>query len=62
MKNAIQFPERRPSACVICGGWPNGRRERPRIEDFPLKEPVCDDCLLAFWEELMATEPSRRKT
>ena len=61
MKNVIPFSRARPSACVIRGGRPNGRRERPRIEDFPLKEPVCDDCLLAFWEDLMATEPSQRE-
>src|SRR4029077_2211562 len=27
-----------------------------------LKGAICDDCLLAFWEDLMATEPSQRGT
>ena len=62
MNNVIRFPSRRPDACAICEAWPRGRRERLLIEDIPLKEAICDDCLLAFWEDLMATEPSQRGT
>jgi hypothetical protein len=60
MNNVIRFPMRRSEACGICQAWPIGRRERLLIEGIPLKEAVCDDCLLAFWEHLMATEPARR--
>lgn len=60
MNNVIRFPCRRSQACAICEGWPIGRRERLLIEDIPLKEAVCDDCLMAFWEHLMATDPMRR--
>ena len=60
MKNGIPFPARRQSDCVICG-MPKGPQKRLRIEDLH-KVPICDDCLLAFWEELMATDPSRQKT
>jgi hypothetical protein len=35
------------------------RRERLLVEDIPFKEAVCDDCLLVFWEDLMATEPGQ---
>jgi len=62
MNNVIRFPSQRPEACHICEAWPKGRRERLLIEDIPLKEAVCDDCLFAFWEGLMATEPSQRGT
>jgi hypothetical protein len=61
MNNVIRFPGRRSQSCAICEGWPIGRLERLLIEDIPLKEAVCDDCLLAFWEHLMATEPSQRE-
>ena len=56
MNNIIRFPNRRPQACKICETWPRGRRERLLVEDIPLKEVVCSDCLLAFWEDLMATD------
>ena len=62
MNNVIRFPSRRPEACAICEAWPRGRREHLLIEDIPLKGAICDDCLLAFWEDLMATEPSQRGT
>jgi hypothetical protein len=60
MNNVIRFPSRSPEACDICEAWPGGRRERLLIEDIPLKEAVCDDCLLTFWEALMATKPHQR--
>ena len=62
MNNVIRFPSRRPEACAICEAWPRGRRERLLIEDIPLKEGVCDDCLLAFWEDLMATRTEPMET
>jgi hypothetical protein len=61
MNNVIRFPSRGPEACAICEAWLRGRRERLLIEDILLKGAVCDDCLLAFWEDLMATEPSQRE-
>ena len=61
MNNVIRFPNRTPQACDICETWPRGRRERLLVEDIPLKEAVCSECLLAFWEDLMATEPSGPK-
>ena len=60
MSNVIRFPGRGSQACAICEGWPIGRRERLLVEDIPLKEAVSDDCLLAFWEHLMANELMRR--
>ena len=62
MSNVIRFPARRLQACAVCEAWPMGRLERLLIEDIPAKEAVCDDCLLVFWEYLMATEPSQRAT
>lgn len=57
--NIISFPDRkRPATCPICETWPNRQRERLLIDDIPLKKNVCDDCLLVFWEHLMATEPT----
>ena len=38
-----------------------GPQKRLLTEDIPLKEAVCDDCLMAFWEHLMATEPAHRR-
>ena len=62
MGSVIRFPGRRAQAqCGICEAWPKGRRERLLIEDIPLKEAVCDDCLMWFWEYIMATEPARRR-
>jgi len=60
MDNVIRFPGRKSQACAICDGWPIGRLERLLIEDIPLKEAVCDDCLMVFWEHLMATDPRHR--
>jgi hypothetical protein len=61
MNNVIRFPNPRPEPCHICEAWPKGRRERLLIEDIPLKEAVCHDCLLAFWEALMSTDASQRE-
>jgi hypothetical protein len=33
---------------------------RPLIDEIPQNEPVCDDCLLAFWERLFAGESTPR--
>ena len=56
----IPFPKRRSEACAVCGAWPEANREATRSlindEIFP-KGLVCDDCLLAFWERLFASEP-----
>ena len=56
------FRKRRPEAdCSICGR-PEADREamRPLIDEIPQNEPVCDDCLLAFWERLFADESTPR--
>jgi hypothetical protein len=62
MNNVIRFPGRKARSCAVCESWPIGRRDRLLIDDIPLKATACDDCLLAFWEYIMATEPARRHT
>jgi hypothetical protein len=69
MNNVIRFPGQKREAfavqkreaCIICEEWPSSRREHLFVEDMPMDEAVCDDCLLAFWEDLMATTPSQRE-
>jgi hypothetical protein len=56
----IPFPSRRPGACAVCGAWPEANRQAMRSlidDEIFLKGAVCDDCLLAFWERLFASEP-----
>jgi hypothetical protein len=60
MNNVVQFPGPRARACPLCESWPIGRRDRLLVDGIPLKAAICDDCLLAFWEHLMATEPAHR--
>ena len=62
MNNVIRFPNRRSETCPICEMWPIDWRERLLNGDVPLREAVSYDCLLLFWEHLMATEtpPPRR--
>jgi len=54
------FPNGGRRLARFCGAWPEANREalRSLINDeiFP-KGLVCDDCLLAFWERLFASEP-----
>jgi hypothetical protein len=64
-KRAATIPvrNRRPETyCTICGPCPEADREAMRllIDEIPQNEPVCDDCLLAFWEQLFAGEPAKR--
>jgi hypothetical protein len=57
----IPFRRRRPVAdCCICGPCPEAGKETMRlvIDKIPQNEPVCDDCLLAFWERLFAGQGS----
>ena len=59
----ISFPSRRSGACAVCGAWPEANRQAMRSlidDEILLKEPVCDDCLLAFWERLFASEPKHK--
>jgi hypothetical protein len=41
---------------------PKADREAMRllIDEIAQEEPVCDDCLFAFWERLFAGEPAKR--
>jgi hypothetical protein len=62
MGNVISFPNRkRLPACPICDEWPIDWRTRLLIDDIALKRTVCDDCLLVFWEHLIATEPTQAR-
>jgi hypothetical protein len=41
--------------CIICGKWPEKDRvaRRELIEGLPLNaDPICDECLTAFWRRL----------
>jgi hypothetical protein len=44
--------------CVICGQWPEKDRWalREMIDTIPLEDddPVCDECLTAFWMNCIA--------
>ncbi len=41
-----------PDECVICGNWPEPDRwvRREMIDELPLEDNVCDECLKAFWK------------
>ena len=53
--------------CIICASWPERDRWalREMIDRLPLKEidHVCDECLMAFWQNCTARaepeEPGR---
>ena len=49
--------------CIICRDWPAPWREamRASINTIPPKAPVCDDCLMAFWENLMGSSHEERE-
>jgi hypothetical protein len=40
--------------CLLCSRVPPSEREAFRIslDTLPLDEPVCDECLMAFWRNL----------
>ena len=40
--------------CAICSRVPPNERDafRASLDRMPLKEPVCDACLVAFWRNL----------
>jgi hypothetical protein len=40
--------------CVLCSHmWPSEREAfRANLDGVPLKEPVCDRCMVAFWRNL----------
>jgi hypothetical protein len=44
--------------CAVCGQWPAGDREGVRmlIDRIPLREPVCEECLMAFGRSLVVEE------
>jgi len=49
--------------CAVCARWPAADREGMRmlVDSIPLREPVCEDCVMAFWRTLIeAIEPSTR--
>jgi hypothetical protein len=43
---------RREDACVVCAEWPAEHRPYLRwyIISLPKAAPICDGCLLAFWD------------
>jgi hypothetical protein len=49
--------------CAICAKWPPALRAtmRQAIERVTMKGWVCDDCVIAFWENIWADAMSRRK-
>jgi hypothetical protein len=42
------------AVCAICGRWPKALRPamRPAINVLPLQEPVCAECMKAFWADI----------
>jgi hypothetical protein len=40
--------------CLLCSRVPPSEREafRASLDTLPLDEPVCDECLMAFWRNL----------
>jgi hypothetical protein len=40
--------------CLLCGEIPAGERDafRASLDKLPLDEPVCDECLMAWWRNL----------
>jgi hypothetical protein len=50
----IPFRGRKPGACAVCGDWPEAMRLL--IDVMPRHARICDDCLMVFWERLLAGE------
>jgi hypothetical protein len=48
--------------CACCSRLPAVLRPMLRIaiDQIPLREPVCDACLEAFWKNVKEGEPMRR--
>jgi hypothetical protein len=40
--------------CLLCGEIPASERDafRASLDKLPLDEPVCDECLMAWWRNL----------
>jgi hypothetical protein len=40
--------------CAVCGDWPATDREgmRGMIYQIPLQGPICDKCIVAFWNNI----------
>ena len=49
--------------CVICQRWPATLRPimRDAVFTIPLKQPVCDGCLMAFWINVYGACEERRR-
>ena len=49
--------------CAICQRWPGALRPimRQAIFTIPLKQPVCDGCLMAFWINVFEVCEERRR-
>ena len=56
MNNVVRFPNRRSEPCPICEAWSSDWQERLLNGEIPLRGALCDDCLLLFWEHVMAGE------
>jgi hypothetical protein len=52
--NPEDYPSIPESNCVVCSAWPKADRAwlRKDISCIPLREPICDPCLVAFWQRL----------
>jgi len=42
--------------CAVCASWPPSAREGMRdvIDRLPLREPLCEACVVAFWNNCVA--------
>jgi hypothetical protein len=49
--------------CAVCARWPPALRPtmRQAIDNIPLKQPACDDCVIAFWDKFWTDAVARRK-
>jgi hypothetical protein len=49
--------------CAICAKWPPALRAtmRDAIFRIPFKQPICDDCIVAFWDNVWKRSEARRR-
>jgi len=53
MSNAQHFAATEDE-CAVCSQWPKAKRALLRKDNncLPLREPICDRCIVAFWQRL----------
>ena len=56
-------PPENEDDCTVCGAWPKGLREQMRngVTEIPLKKPMCEACLMAWWQNTVRFHEARRR-